>query len=247
MPVDFESNTLDDLFPGSMDEEQAKAHDRKLVVQFFMHHTPDYVATEGGYIEGRIEDGKVIAEDEGTQDRVDELVKVGCRFSRMPKSDGVLKVKPCGRPVYRTVEFLRILKPGDRDNVVEQPLDNEYRLRFKERYDKWKAGVESGAIGTPLEELPWLNSGQREELKYFHIYTVENLADMADREAQKFPNGTEMRLRAARYLEAAEKKAPFDEVHQEIKARDAKITDLEEQINAMKAQLQAFETKPTKR
>jgi hypothetical protein len=245
--MDLESRIVDELFPGSMDDEQARAADKKLGVHFYMHFVPDHLATDGGYLEADFnpDDPKRPLNDE-IQDRIDELVKLGCKFKRLPKTDGVVKVLPLGRPVYRTVEFIRIMKPGDRDNIIEQPLDDEYRERFKERYDKWREAHDNSVLGTPLEELPFITAAMREELKFFHIYTAEDLANIADRDMQKFPNGLELRKRAARYLEAAEKKAPFDEVHQEIKMRDEKISEMQATIEAMKAQLTEFQTGPRK-
>lgn len=245
--MDLQSRYVDELYPGSMDDEQARAADAKLYVDFSYHHIPDFIATEGGTIQGRMENGKPVAEDDNVQARVDELLAVGCRFKQHRKEADLLVVLPCGRPVYRDREFITIMKPGDRDNIVMRPVEPEDRLRFEKRYNDWKKGEEEGSSGTPLEELAFISSAEREEFRFFNVRTAEQLAAMSDGVAQKFPRGNSLRTRAQRYLEAAEKKAPFDELHQEIKQRDDKMSEMAQTIEALKEKLAGLEVKSSKR
>jgi len=221
--------TLNDFYPGSMDNEETEKADRKLMVQFYMHHIPDFLATNGG---------EVPNDTPEMLERIAELEKLGCKARVHKKWSDIMVVSGCGRPVYHEVEFIRIMKPGDRDNIVERPVTEDDRMRFKTRYDRWKAGEHmDGVVGTPLDELPFVDSAQREEFKFYGIRTVEQLVGMPDGTAARFPGVRAIQHRAEVYLAAAEKKAPFEAIHKEMAERDQRVTELEALVAELKAKL----------
>lgn len=215
--------TIYDIYPGSMNDEQAEAADKKLFVQFFLHPLVDYIPTFGG---------EVMKEDE---ERVEALKKLGCVMRPKPKDPDVLIVSKLGRPVYKEAEFVRILKPGDRDCVVERPVEEEDKYRFEKQYRAFRENRQEAAQGTLIEELPFLNSAQVEEYKFFNIRTAEHLAELSDGMASKFPMAQSHKKRAQAYLEAVKENAPRVAMQDALNERDKMIAELQERLAKLEA------------
>ena len=61
-------------------------------------------------------------------------------------SDGDYKANPR--------DFIRIIVPGDKTNVVDQPVREDHKERFPRQYLYWKMqSTDASAIGTPLLSL----------------------------------------------------------------------------------------------
>jgi hypothetical protein len=84
-----------------------------------------------------------------------------------------------GRPIYEDLEYIEIWIPGDKSNINVRPVQLDDKMRFRKRYDDWKAGVVK-QTGTPLKLMPFLTESEVEELAYFRITTAEQLANVAD-------------------------------------------------------------------
>lgn len=149
-----------------------------------------------------------------------------------------------GRPIFEDAEYIQIIVPGSRD-VLTAPLDETYKRRFKDRYDRWKAdvGKTQHIVGTPLAEVSWMTRSQVAELAVQNVYTVENLADMSDIDALKFMGSHELRKRAKAFLEAAAGEAPLTRLQQELEQRDNHIQTLEQKIAAMQAAIDKLQAK----
>ena len=72
-----------------------------------------------------------------------------------------------------------------------------------------------------------------EEYKYFSIHTVEQLAAASDSVGQKFFGFQEDKRSANAFLEIAKGNAPFERMNNELKERDAKIEEMQSQIEAL--------------
>ncbi len=216
-------DTIYDLFPGSMDNEQAEAADKKLFVEFFLHPMVDFLPTFGG---------EVMKENE---ELVESLRALGCLMRAKPKDPEVLMVSKLGRPVFKEMEFVRILKPGDRDTVVERPVEDEDKIRFDKKYRDFKEHRQEAAQGTLIDELPFLNSAQKEEYKFFNIRTVEHLAELSDGVSSKFPMSQQHKKRAQLYLDAAKEQAPRIAMADALKERDTVIAELQERLAKLEA------------
>lgn len=105
------------------------------------------------------------------------------------------------RPIYEDAEFIEIWIPGDKSNINVRQIQIDDKARFKARYDAWKAGIVT-QIGTPLKLMPFLSEAEVEELAYFRITTVEQLAGVADSSAQGFNGLQTYKQKAKAYLES---------------------------------------------
>ena len=149
-----------------------------------------------------------------------------------------------GRAIYYDADYISIIIPGSRE-INTFPMDEHYRARFKERYDKWKQseGENQKVEGTLLAELPWMTKSQIAELHAFNIFTVEHLAEMSDANAQRFMGNFKLRERAKNFLAAAAGEAPAMRLQQELEKRDNHIEVLERKIADLTALVEKVQAK----
>jgi len=89
------------------------------------------------------------------------------------------------RPIYEDREFIQIMIPGDKQNIILRVAEDFDRQRFAEHYAKFKAGA-SQVIGTPLANAGIFPASRCEEFAHFGIRTVEQLANANDNLAPRF-------------------------------------------------------------
>ncbi len=78
-----------------------------------------------------------------------------------------------GRAIFDNVDFIKIFLPGDRNNIVERPVSADDKVRFAEKYKRYKESKESEeGSGTPLAEWPIITRSMAEELRYLGFRTV---------------------------------------------------------------------------
>jgi hypothetical protein len=150
-----------------------------------------------------------------------------------------------GRPIYKDYEYIRVQVAGDRGNMVERPATPQDKRRFAAQYAKFKAEEEQTPDGIPLSEWPGISTAQIEELKYFKIYTVEQLAEVSDSNGQQLIAFHKWRDKARLYIQALKDAAPMEKLQAELQTRDDKIALLEKQLADVVADLK--EQKATKK
>ena len=111
-----------------------------------------------------------------------------------------------GRPIYEDREFVQIMVVGERGFSAYEPVSEEHMKRWPEEYRAFKEGKEAPLSGTPLADWPTVTRSRVEELAFFHIRTVEDLAGVNDAQLQKVGMGSrEQREKARTFLEVAAK------------------------------------------
>jgi hypothetical protein len=141
-----------------------------------------------------------------------------------------------GRPIFKEVEFVDIRIPGDR-NAICRPARDYDKNRFREHYRRFKDRVEGDdqIVGTLLTEWPPIPRSMCEELAFFHVKTVEQLANMSDSQASRFMGINKMRARAKQWLENAEKQKPIDELQDKLDEQNSEIAELKAALNNLMA------------
>lgn len=193
------------------------------------------------------------------------LIKGAQRVTFFNKSKMDIQLsKQEGRPRYVKKPYIRVTQPGDRDNIItreawidehfEEFGEPEYRMADNVRFPaewtlfkKQQAGeAVGGATGTPLSMWPVLTSEQVEELKHFHITTVEELAGMSDANVSRFMGLRQLQRLAKDFLEAAKDGAVVSKLSQELSANEERMKNLEnvaseqaETIRQLKEMLEA--------
>lgn len=130
------------------------------------------------------------------------------------------------RPIFKDVEHVRIMVPGDKLSIVDRPASQDDQSRFPDHYSKFKAGEAMQVVGTRLDAVPFITRSMCEEFKFFGIVTVEQLASAGDEVGQKFQGFQQFKQKAQKFLEAAN-------------GTDSRVTELERQLAEMKAQIEA--------
>jgi len=153
-----------------------------------------------------------------------------------------------GRPIFVDTEYIRIMVPGDKGNVIMREVRDDDRQRFPKQYQAFKNDEAEIVEGTPLTQWNFVTAAQVEELKYFGIRTVENLATVTDTNAQKFMGINLLRQKAREYIEATASDAPIAQLQDDIAKRDATIAEQSDLLADLQTRLAKLEKKkPTKK
>lgn len=164
--------------------------------------------------------------------------KLVVRFSLQPRIDAA-KTAEAGREIYREVEFVTILIPGDKTLSVNRPILPSDKQRFPLQYQSFKNKQGEALVGTPLIAWPLVNESQRRELDYFNIRTVEQLADVADNFSSQMMGVNALKQQAQRFLASTKESAPLVKMQTELAQRDNSIAALEDQIKKLAEKLEA--------
>lgn len=152
-----------------------------------------------------------------------------------------------GRKCFREEEYVKIMVPGDRMNVVDRPVQRtgimptDDRLRFSRQYEKFQK--QQGQVahdGTPLSLWPQMPASLAEELKYINVFTVEQLAELSDTYMHKVPQGHAWKTKAAQFVAAMKDQAQVNKLQGELEKRDVEIESLKQAVADQSARIDAL-------
>ena len=136
-----------------------------------------------------------------------------------------------GRPIFKDVPFVRIIVPGDTNNVIERVADDSDKQRFPKAWARFQAAETEAQEGTPLEQWPQITRSLLKECKYFEIHTVEALAGISDSHIARMGMGfSDLRNKAKAWLKAAEGTADLTAQAAENEKLRQMIADLQAQM-----------------
>lgn len=140
-----------------------------------------------------------------------------------------------GRLIVDDVECIKIIIPGDKNNVIDRPASPQDKQRFAKQYAAFKlAGTEDAQIsGTRLKDWPYLSRAQCEELAYLKIITVEQLAEVSDAAVSKVPGMQKLKTNAGIWLAKSKSTAEADKVRRQLEDQKSEIETLKEVIRQM--------------
>jgi hypothetical protein len=144
------------------------------------------------------------------------------------------KSKDEGRPIFEDKEFIKIMIPGSKSNVIDRVVRQSDFSRFPEHYRRFKARIDQDLVeGTRLEEWPGITRGQCEELKFFNVFTVEQLATLAASSAGNIMGIQALKTKATIYLDSSKDNATAE-----------KFAELEAKYEALLARVDNEEPAP---
>ena len=167
------------------------------------------------------------------------------RFSLQPRLDSK-RTEEEGREIYKQVEFVTILIPGDKTLTVNRPVQASDKQRFPLQYQAFKNQKGEALVGTPLTAWAVVNESQRRELEYFNIRTVEALAEVADNFASSMMGINNLKQQAQKYLAVSKEAAPTVKLMKEIERKDGEIASLQDQIKNLASRFEKLEQVPKK-
>lgn len=146
-----------------------------------------------------------------------------------------------GRPIHKEVLKLNVHFPGTDHTVVN--FEEKHKFEYKTQYDEFMAREAEPVKGTHLKEWTLIPRSIAEELKFFHIKTVEQLSEFTVKEdeiRQRFIKPWQKRAR--KFLEASKdaqnKVVHLSEVNEKLEAR---IKKNEEQILLLLQRIESSE------
>lgn len=150
------------------------------------------------------------------------------------------KTIEAGRPIFVDTEMVRIMVPGDKDNIVDRAASEMDKRRFAASYAAFKQGHAEQIIGTPLEAWPLISRSIVEELRYFNVRTVEQLSELRDDVAMRLMNGMSIKQSAVAFLQAAKDNAHLVKMSEELRKRDQTIEELRAGLASANARIDAM-------
>ena len=143
---------------------------------------------------------------------------------------------PAGAAFEKQQSWHRVAKLRPPENVDDtekgsqkyQDLEAKWSV-IGPAYEAWRAGREVPENGTPLEAWSGVTPDQATFLRKMGIKTVEDVRDMGDRALQelRWPNSRRLPDLAKRWLEG-----------EAVAEKDARIAEMQEQMDAMKELLE---------
>lgn len=151
-----------------------------------------------------------------------------------------------GRPIFKSVVFMRLQHPGERDNI-DRPATRDDALRFPVQYRQYCEGRQGVPDGIPLDVLFPNHQDVREGLNFHKVYTVEQLAVLTDTQLQNIGfGGYEWQQKAKRYLAALDEGKGFAQHEETIRKLQVEMDrtsqtngDLARQVQRLTDQLAA--------
>lgn len=91
--------------------------------------------------------------------------------------------------VYRDVERVEIIVPGDMKGSPVVKVTDLHRQRWPREYDAFKRGLKPTTTGEPIEYWGGLSPAQIATLKAFNVQSVEDIAGLSDTQIQNLGMG----------------------------------------------------------
>lgn len=149
------------------------------------------------------------------------------------------ETKTQGRPIFKEVDCVMIQTPGDLLKCVKRQIYPQDQQRFPRQWAAYSAGKEQDeASGTPLAQWPGINRAQVEELAYFKVKTVEQLASVADNVMQKFMGLNSLRQSARDWLGRAENSKEIVALRNQNTEQAQAIDELKSTVRELSQKLQ---------
>jgi hypothetical protein len=129
------------------------------------------------------------------------------------------------RPIFEEKVFISISIPGDKSLDIHRLMKEPDKQRFPIHWQRFneRTGDQDLASGMPLAEWPQISRSHVEELKFYKIFTVEQLAAVADTNLQNMMGGVPLKQKAKAYLEHS---TSNDELGRQLKEAQAQIDKL---------------------
>ena len=135
-----------------------------------------------------------------------------------------------GRPIFKDVIYIDIKIPGSNTGGACRPARPGDIARFPRHYAAFKQRMEMPESGTPLSEWPQVTRSLAEELAFYNVKTVEQLANMADVNVSNFMGLAGFKQKAVEWLELVNDQKQADDLQRELSKRDKEIDELRMQI-----------------
>lgn len=152
----------------------------------------------------------------------------------------IVKFYKCEKTPYVGRDFVQIMVPGDKTNVIDTLASEHYKKRFPRQWIHYQSQNDGSMfIGTPL--VDWakarpedISDYQLQELNILKFQTVEQVATMSDSQAQKVGmGGVSLREKARVFLQTKNQKATSSEVDELRSKHESEMAEMKAQLAAL--------------
>lgn len=140
------------------------------------------------------------------------------------------------RKIYKDTEYIEIRIPGDKQTCIQRQVFPNDRSRFPQQYARFQQGQADQTVGTPLSVMPSIPESKVKEYEFFHIKTVEQLAECADNaNAAAVMGFNSDKAAAKKFVSVAENAAPVEELKKQLEQRDELLSKMAARLEALEA------------
>lgn len=139
--------------------------------------------------------------------------------------------KKQGKPIWKTEEFISIMKPGNSKDIMERKVNDLDKERWGKIYDAWKNKEKQIQSGTRLEVLPGIEERKVELCKSLNIHTLEQLISIDEEGVKNLGDGArQFILEAKKYLQGSEAVGEMQKEVDEIKKENKKLLEENQEL-----------------
>jgi hypothetical protein len=150
--------------------------------------------------------------------------------------------KKSGQAVYEDREFVRIMVPGDKLNVIDTEVSEHHVRRWPGWYKSFKENKEHKPEGFPITAWAIATPALISTLADMNVHTVEQLAGLPETALPRFPEIMRIQGLARELLKSKEDAQVISRLQHAKSELEGRIEMQDETINALKARLAALES-----
>lgn len=155
-------------------------------------------------------------------DRMGADGRLAIKFYKYSDEDKAATIAE-GRPIFREVDYIKIVVPGDSLSEIDRPVYESDKTRFPIQWANYlnRQNDDGKYEGTPLKEWNLISRSQAESLRAMRFYTVEQVAMASDQQIQSIGMAAGMspyafRDKAKAFIDSAKTEADFTKRAEEI-------------------------------
>lgn len=138
-----------------------------------------------------------------------------------------------GTAIYKRVPYVEIIAPGNDKEKINRAVKEEDKQRWPEQWNRFMAGKEDPVFdGMPISEWPMADASLERTLRESNIFTVEQLAEVADVNIQMLGIGmVDLKNKARKWVkDKIGQSEELDKAKRELVELKAMVERLQEQI-----------------
>ena len=149
------------------------------------------------------------------------------------------KSQEAGRPIFEKKDYIKIIQPGERDQMVREVTDLD-KMRFPKQWQAYENQQAQIPDGTPLAVMFPQDPQICDQLRALKIHVVEHLAGLGEEGIKRLGmGGRDYVERAKNFLAAASNMKGAHEMQRKLEAQADEIATLKAALERLQAELAA--------
>ena len=130
---------------------------------------------------------------------------------------------------FKKIPYIKIFHSGSTD-TTHRPVEDRDKLQYPEIWAAFERGQEQDEVGWPIDQVPFLDVAQVDNLKFHGIKTLEALSGAPDQFLDQMMGGKELKRKAIALLKSAADSKPIMELTEKNKTLELEIEGLKRQM-----------------